>query len=461
MPPKRPVGLGRASRAKKIKSALPDTADELTIELAAAADATDAVAQLESLWETYLENEDRKELMANGVVHECDRILRKQSRREATGAKSSADQQANKNSSNNADSADNAAKNAAGQDLPLTSDDESIVLNGNFYAIYALALSALAFYHTEQPKEVDAFFSEAQDRIALGHSKFKNSPDLLFAEARVMVNRIPLAVISRLDLKSTVGAEHAPVSQLLDESLTTWEKGEQAAEDLGNVRVYSPGNAEYLLALDDLLDMIDNFGETHDEDEDSDDENDAVAAEKPPLAPSHPLTSVRLLERYRTWWREHTAAFLEKLASQIRDLEAKSATASSARLPRLRRFERDLAKRIGLSYLYEAEEPAQVFTHLAYYASASEKNDGLTKEEAQKTAIALYEKALTYLVRAQDDEEPQSWVDVAEAMILLGNIQELDGREQETNYKKAEEILVRANNATNGKFEEILNNLLE
>ena len=45
-------------------------------------------------------------------------------------------------------------------------------------------------------------------------------------------------------------------------------------------------------------------------------------------------------------------------------------------------------------------------------------------------------------------------------MISLGNLYELDSEElQETTTPKQEKILTKANNATNGKYEDILENL--
>ena len=67
-------------------------------------------------------------------------------------------------------------------------------------------------------------------------------------------------------------------------------------------------------------------------------------------------------------------------------------------------------------------------------------------------------KALDYLKQAKDEEDPETWVSIAEAMISLGNLYEVD-KEQEDLYLEAEKILKRANNVTNGKFQEELDNL--
>ena len=66
---------------------------------------------------------------------------------------------------------------------------------------------------------------------------------------------------------------------------------------------------------------------------------------------------------------------------------------------------------------------------------------------------------MKYLKKAQDDDDPDTWVNVAEAMISLGNMYEMDSPDQEKWYDEAEKILVRANKATQGKYREILENL--
>ena len=62
--------------------------------------------------------------------------------------------------------------------------------------------------------------------------------------------------------------------------------------------------------------------------------------------------------------------------------------------------------------------------------------------------------------RAKDEEDPETWVGIAEAMISLGNLYEVDSKQQDDLYVEAEKILKKANNVTNGKFKEELDNLL-
>lgn len=447
MPPKRPLGLGKAAKAKKQK---PDAAavenesslsqeprdvavasevetdvngngdengpNELTVELGAEIDANDAVGQLAALWRTYFVSEDKKELVLNGIIHECDRILRK-----------------------------------AHLDSKLESDEENVEITGRFYSIYALALSNLAFFHTEERDKVEAYFTEAMDRISRGEELFPNSIDILFAKARIMINKIALTVISRLDTESRVAAKAQTGAQLLDECLSQWEKAEELTGQLNQYDYYNIESLDFLQALDDLLDVVDNFGQEHLEGEDSDAEDEDKDLR---LDENHPLHSIKNTDKYNRWWRDHLIIFLNNLDKRLAGENKKS---KDHPLTILRR---ELCKRLGQSYLMEAEVPSNVYTTLAYYAKDKLDIDGLSKHDAQRDSQKLFSTALKYLKDSQDADEPETWVNVAEAMISLGNVHELDSPEQEKAYREAEEILVKANNATNGKFDDILHNLL-
>ena len=63
------------------------------------------------------------------------------------------------------------------------------------------------------------------------------------------------------------------------------------------------------------------------------------------------------------------------------------------------------------------------------------------RKEAQKISQELITKALDYLKQAKDEEDPETWVSIAEAMISLGNLYEVDSKEQEDLYLEAEKIL--------------------
>lgn len=423
MAPKRHLGLAKAAKAKKQKVLLevpapngkPEGTTELTVELGEEIDANDAVGQLLALWRTFLQTEEKKELIVNGIIHECDRILRK---------------------------AHNGEKKE--------DDDEVISLSGTFYAVYAQALAALAFFHTEEPKLVADYFNEAQDRISAGKAAFPDSIELLFGEARILMNKIPLIEVSRLAVDTKMSKKHEDISVSLDKSLETWENAEQLSASRKEYHHFNVENLDFLQALDDLLEAVDSFGIATMEGEDSDNEDEADAHVE--LGESHPLYSVRNLDKYNKWWRDHSLLFLENLDKHIEQKGEKSSDTAELR--------RELCKRLGQLYLMEAEGPSSVFTTLTYYSQDKNEMDGLSREDAQKISKELFSKALEYLKDAQDDQEPDSWANVAEAMISLANIHDLESPEQEQLYKDAEDILTKANNATNGKYDVILENLL-
>ncbi|EGW33414.1 uncharacterized protein SPAPADRAFT_60771 [Spathaspora passalidarum NRRL Y-27907] len=208
-----------------------------------------------------------------------------------------------------------------------------------------------------------------------------------------------------------------------------------------------------LTALDDFLDIVDNFGKDTLEGLDEDQEEDEIDEVELPF--EHPLFAIRDDDMYNQWWRDHTHTFLENVDKH---LEAKP-----DKKDELAHLRREICRRLGQSYLQEAEIPSSVFTSLSYDDDYKDEEElhGLTQEEAQVAAQELIARALKYLTQAEDKEEPETWVDIAEAMISLGNLYDVDSEEQESLYKDAEAILNKANNVTNGKYKDVLDNLLQ
>ncbi|ODV79739.1 enhancer of translation termination 1 [Suhomyces tanzawaensis NRRL Y-17324] len=413
---KRHLGLGKAAKAKKQKTepdaeAQPQASNELTVELSEEIDANDELGQLKGLWNTYCNSEKDNELVVNGIIHECDRLLR--------------------------------------------NEKESSKLPDYFHSIYANSLAELANFHTTDNTKVKEFFDAALERVDLGLSHYEaGSIDLLFTKSRILIKRIPLQHISQLTLESKIAKEKPSLGQLLDEALQSYELAEKRADELKQYELFNQDNLEILEALDDVLDMVDNFGKEQLEGEDEDDEDEDDDA--PELSESHPLYSIQNTDKYNQWWRDHILKFLENvdLASSNKAVQEDHA---------LHPLRREICKRIGQSYLQESEIPSGVFTTLTYEDEYQDETEleGLTREQAQKIAQELIQTAIKYLEEAQDKEDPESWVHVAEALISLGNLYELDSDEQEASYKKAEAILNKANNVTNGQYEEVLENLLQ
>ncbi|KAK6455874.1 enhancer of translation termination 1 [Scheffersomyces xylosifermentans] len=446
---KRLLGIGKASKSKKQKNAVipsgdeksasetPEASNELTVELNEEADAYDEIAQLRALWKTYADSDKDNELVINGIIHECDRLLRNAKQKE---------------------------------------DSEKVdELPDDFHSIYALALAELAKFHSDDNKQVSEYFDAALERVDLGLDQHKDSIQLLFSKSKILLNKIPLQFISQLNLTSSIEKDDEEtkknnrfpeLSTLLDEALESYEKAEKSADDSQKYELFNNDHLEILETLDDLLDIVDNFGkdlaEGVDDDEDEDEDSNID------LPSNHPLYSIRESDKYNQWWRDHIIKFLENVDKHSKSVnvnheskenDSKSDDKENPLLP----LRREICKRIGQSYLQEAEVPSTVFTTLAYdddYEGFTEWQ-GLTREESQKIAQDLIGTALKYLKWAEDKEEPETWVNVAEAMISLGNLYDVDSEEQEKYYKEAEKILVKANNVTNGKYEDVLENLLE
>ncbi|CAH2353265.1 enhancer of translation termination 1 [[Candida] railenensis] len=421
------LGLGKAAKTKKKQkvesseeSAENVASNELTVELNDEVDADDEIAQVVALWQTYSKSEKENELVLNGIIHECDRILR--------------------NSSSNTD------------------ESKQDAIPDYFHSVYALALADLALFHTEEEKidKIDEFFQASLERIELGLEKYPNSIDLLFAKSRILINRIPLQYISKLTLESKKEELKLKLEEKLDEALSVYGNAESKAIERkdGTTVHFTSENLTFLEALDDLLDIVDNFGKEKGPDEDDDDEDEENDEDKDDdedendveLSESHPLYEIATSDKYNQWWRDHTVSFLDQVS-----VETNAA------------LYRELCKRLGQSYLQEADIPSSVYTTLTYdddYEGITELQ-GLTTSEAQKIAQELFQTACGYFEKAEDKDEPETWVPVAEAKISLGNMYNLEDPEQEKLYKDAEKILRRANKATQGKYQDILDNLIE
>ena len=433
---KRTLGLGNAARAKKQKleqegksksptpSGSEDTANQLTIELPETVDANDEIAQLRGLYKTYIDSERDSDLILNGIIHECDRLLREK------------------------------VANTSGS----KEDQVSAELPAMFYKIYAIALSELANFHTDDIDQVSEFFDASLERVNDGLEKYPTDIDLVFTKAKILINQIVLQYVSQLKLESSVEEAHIKnmdIKGKLDAALRVYESAEKKAKESEDYLAFN--SEEYwdiLEAVDDLLDIVDNFGRQEEEEEEEDeeddednDEEDEDEEEEIELPETHPLYIIKTTDEYNQWWRDHTLTYL----SNLKQLSNAS--------PRLLR---EVNHRLGQSYLQEAEVPSSVFTTLRYDEDYSgiEELEGLSEDDAKRVAQELIIKALEYLKAAEDNDEPESWVNIAEAMISLANLYEVESKEQEQLYQDAEKILTKANNATNGKYQDALDNLL-
>lgn len=432
---KRTLGLGKAAKQrKKQKTETPEAetpaaeeeaipqpkSNEITVELNEEVDPDDELAQLKALWNTYINYERDNELVLNGIVHECDRLLRNQ-------------QQDNK-------------------------------LPAEFHSIYAVALSELAVFHTDDEvdgKSIKDYFEAALERVDLGQDHYPDSIELKFAKSRILISRIPLEYISQLDLNSK---DDLKLNQLLDEATKNYEEAEESVKLLENYALLDINVFEILKALDDLLDIVQNFGKKDiAEGLDSDDEYEGEEKEVE-LSKKHPLYKIRKNhEKYFDWLIQHGSNFGDFITKDFEELSKKELKSLKVSERQKLEFYKSVSAQIGQLFLQAAEKPSHIFTAITYDSDVEDdiEMDGLSAKEARKQAIKYTKQAVEFFKKAEDEEDPQTWVDVAEAIISLGNLYDYESEEQEDAYKQAERKLRRANNATNGKYQKVLENLLD
>ena len=422
---KRALGLGKSKKQKKQKVAVPEeqssegtvpapsAANQIEIALDENEDADDELVQLKGLWETFLKDKDNQ-LLLNGVVHECDRLLR------------------------------------------LQDNDSTIKLSDLFHSIYAQALAELTVFLPEETDDeekkyerMNEFFDAALERYRLGAEKYPETPLLSLTQTKIILQRIPLQYISQL----------SPLDQN-DEKYKLYDLLESAKSS------YTLSSNQHQLAYDvllsfyDLLDIIETFEDKEELEDglDSDDEGEELV--EVVLHENHPLTKIKKnMNQNYEWLKENLLNLFNDISSSFCNKVGPDIDKDH---PTVVLF-KSIARTLGQLYLKLAEEPSKTFAELMYDSDDEEQTDKEALEKAknaQSKAIPLVEYAIRYLQEAKVEDEPQTWVDVAEAIIDLGNLYDYESKEQEDSYKRAEEILLKANKATHGKYQVILDNLL-
>lgn len=394
----RPMGLAKSRKQQKI-TPNKDSKPQLTFEVADNEDPEDNIVQLKTLWNSYLQSNRESDAFLNGIVNECDTLL-----------------------SNNKDK--------------LSNDME-------FLSIFALALSELTVFHNDK---VDEFFENATDILKLAKDEENTLIKLVFA--KVIFQRIPLQFISKLKIEST----KCPID--LNNYLKQGEDKFNIVND-GDLKTQQL-ISEILQSANDLFDIIENFGsnknlsEGLDSDDDEEEENLNIE-----LSSKHPLYQIKNNINYHfKWLLEQFLNFFKLLNKDSQDDENPA-----------NELYYSVAKAIGELYLKESENFSRIFLSLRYGENDDDEDIELTEEEEneckhnQQLAQENVELAIKFFKLAKDPNNPATWAQLAESIIDLGNLQDNESTEQENLYHEAEDILKKANIASNNKYRYILDNL--
>ncbi|CCF57605.1 hypothetical protein KAFR_0C06130 [Kazachstania africana CBS 2517] len=411
---KRPLGISQKNKSKKQKKETTPVSKEnsnspqLTFQVNENEDPENEITQLKTLLKSYLDSPRDTETLLNGVINECNSAI--------------------------------------------TAKNETLLNDIEFYVIFAIALSELSVFKVNDSKlRINDIFENAMDAIKLGMEKnFKDTSKLRLIVSKIIFQRIPLEYISKLKVSSTKIA-NIDLSKMLKEGIESFSVIRE--KDMDQLELCF----EILKSFDDLLDIVENFGTENNLkeglDSDDDEELDEEEDEEIVLKKNHPLHGIKNnLHSHYKWLKNQ---FIELF-------EFVSETYKGSKLYH------SIAKSTGELYLKDAEIPSSTYVRLQYgHDDGGDEEITLTEEEeklaaeSQKEALNLIKSALEYLDKAQISDDPETWVQVAEAYIDLGNIHDYGSTEQEDAYKKAEELLKRANVASHNKYEDILNNLLQ
>lgn len=400
---KRTFGLGNAAKKRqKLKEGTVEAtssdekapSNQLTVELGEEVDSNDEFQQLKALFKVYTEtpeDDEKRPLLVNGLIHECDRLLKNN---DLNGSK----------------------------ELP-----------DYFYSIYATSLFEESKFCKES--EAEDFQKAALDRCQSGLEVHPDSAELNKTFCLKMVEHLMFKFYQDEDAGDAQDKDayfDANIEQFVKRFETYFG---QVKEKKGEL-VESEDNFKILDQFDDLLNLVLNNGKS--EEADSDEEE---AGEDEGEAEHQFQKVLSQIDHYLDWCLEHLV-YLQKKVSESCG------------------FRKELTTKVAELLLMKSSPFVSSFTEITYEVENPSKKMKSQAKRAQEQAIELISQAAELFRQIQDDEEPKSWVELAESLIELGNVQDLDSKEQEASYNEAEKLLRRANAATNDKYKNILDNLL-
>ena len=151
----------------------------------------------------------------------------------------------------------------------------------------------------------------------MGLEKNPNDINLLVAKTKILLDQILLQYIAPLTLESDVKELDKEIDELLDAALSVYESVEARAKELKDYSIFDDSETlDILEALDDILDIVDNFGKENQGDDGSDKTTKKMTTKKKKLvelAETHPLYKIKNSDKYDQWWRDHTHLYLDNL----------------------------------------------------------------------------------------------------------------------------------------------------
>lgn len=419
---KRPQGLNKAFKNKKKKvddktavavtettttdTPTPDIDDaddpQVAIELDEEIDIDDDLGQLNALYKSFLNSPRDNPRVLHGVIHECDSLLQK-SKGEGLAAR--------------------------------------------FHWVYGSALLDMAKFapkkELKKKKKVktsdnnadtaDMFVSAALERISTGLEQHPSDADLLFLKAKALVNDIDETMgvcppMSRADTAEKIAKTQVP------EVIEVFTKAKSAALDS---KKFTSISHEQLDTLEELIELSGSLESLVEDQEVFSD----------------------VLEATKNIYKE----LLDSVPEGKGKAKIDEADEADNNLELIRKANRGMGR-----YFLACSEPfVAILTEQDDDEDDDEddeaKNDDDDSDEneaaATKEATKLLDKAIGHFKQAEDQEDGEFLVTVAEAMIQYGNLLESESEAQKHWYKEAVSRLRQAQRLGVGKYDEIIMDL--
>lgn len=412
---KRPLGLAKANKNKKSKNNDSKEADngedsrKITIEVDEEVDSDDTVGQLKALYGTY--QTTKRQITSLEEIEDIERLGTCQ-----------------KILAGIIHECDHMLRSAE------QSKEQSSDITPDFHNVYALALLGMASFAEIKGSEGENredFIKAAIERIDTGlvDQDDKAGWSLYFTRAKAKVE-LANETLRQLEESEDALLDEVSVamSSQLDDAITDYEKGEQLIFEHGMQKEYSNDQLETIEAI---LKIADELGAIENEMEGE---------------------SQDVQKKYLEWSKQRWLQILDKVPTSKG--KAKVAEDTDNLLKITERANRG----IGEYYLAVAAPMLSQFENTQ--EEDNEEDEPLSDEELEELK-SLMGKAVESLLKAEDEEDGETLVMIAEAQISLANLYDTDSEEQKGLYSEAIIRLKKAQRLGYGSYQELISELEE